>query len=50
MTKVLFSVPIKDHQLMEFKNKFPVEFIVDKDDSDESLLTLRIYGLPMAFK
>lgn len=52
MTKVLFSVPIKDHQLMEFKNKFPqVEFIVDKDDSDESLLDLAdiwvTYGFQM---
>lgn len=52
MTKVLFSVPIRDHHLKKFKSKFPqVEFIVDKDDSDESLLNLAdiwvTYGFEM---
>lgn len=41
MTKVLFSVPIKDYQLEEFKTNFPqVEFMVEKDQSREKLLPL----------
>jgi phosphoglycerate dehydrogenase-like enzyme len=41
MTKVLFSVPIKDYQLEEFKRNFPqVEFMVEKEQSREKLLPL----------
>lgn len=50
MTKVLFSVPIRDHQINEFKTNFPqVEFMVEGDQPREQLLPLAdiwvTYGL-----